>query len=43
MDKKKSNFREVMSTRALRTYEVLGRWDLINNYSTRARWKGDGT
>ena len=31
MDKKKGNFREAMSTRALRTYVVNGRWDLIKN------------
>ena len=43
MDKKKGNFREVMSTRALRTYAVHGRWDLINNYSTSTRWKRDSS
>ena len=31
MDKTKGNFREAMSTRALRTYAVNGRWDLIKN------------
>ena len=39
MDKKKGNLREVMSARALRTYVVNGRWDLIKNYSTSSRWK----
>ena len=37
MDKRKGNFREAMSTRALRTYVVNGTWDLIKNYSNEAR------
>ena len=37
MNKKKENFREAMSTRALRTYVVNGKWDLIKNYSNEAR------